>query len=217
MTALPQSFPLDAYRRRVAEYVGGLSLPYTSLAGSIIASRLRAAPARDDSALVVWACAAVGGDPDDAAGAAAAVALFGHAAALRAEVLRGALPEGLGQGINAHDALNAVAYRVLLAGTAPLARRLDASRAIVAAYIASIERADDALVWGGIEAGALLGGASPALARRLRAAGRWLAAVGGPPAAAYAERAVHVVAASGIAHAHVSAFASVAADAVARA
>ncbi|HTX58945.1 MAG TPA: hypothetical protein VMH02_04645, partial [Verrucomicrobiae bacterium] len=120
---------------------------------------------------------------------------------------------GLGQCLNAGDALNAIAYRALVAGNADAGRRLRSSMIVTRAFVEDIERRNGAVLWAGLEAGAVLGGASERLARRLRRAGRLLAAAAASPVRAphYAARAIAAVERSGIESGYAQRFAEVAA------
>lgn len=180
MTALSQPLPLAAYRERIDAYLRAMPVPYASMAGTIIAAQLAAPPrsARLSPELVVWACEAVGGHVEHALPTAAAIDLFERSDALRDDLLVDASLYSIGQTLNGGDALNALAYRLLVLGDAPLARRLQASRVVTEWFVEAIRRRNDAIVWAGFEAGALLGGASESVAQQFRRAGRWLAADG---------------------------------------
>jgi hypothetical protein len=211
MTAPTPALPLPRERELVGAYLRSLRIPYESLAGEIIARHL--APASDllAAALVLWACDASGGDPSHAVPTAAAVELFRRSEVLRDELLAGQPASGLGQCLNAGDALNAIAYRALVEGPAGPARLLRSSAIVTSAFVEGIERRNGAILWAGLEAGAVLGGASERLARRLRRAGRLLAAAAsGSRPREYVAKAVAAVERSGVDGAHAGRFAEVA-------
>jgi hypothetical protein len=211
MTAAPRLLPLATHRDRVDKYLRELEMPYASLAGEIIARHLEREQDLLRASLVLWACEACGGDSEVAVPTAAAIELFHRGEALRDELLGGDPPYGLGQCLNAGDALNAVAYKALVAGDGDAQRRLQSSMIVTTAFVEGIERRNGAILWGGLEAGAVLGGASEKLARRLRRAGRLLAAAATrDDREAYAKKAIAAVEASGIDRKHVPAFAEVA-------
>jgi hypothetical protein len=166
--------PLADYRARVQAHLQAMPLPFDSLAGTIIAHHLEAQTDLMPSALVVWACAACGGDAGHAVPAAAAIELFHRSARLRDEPAS-IQQWGIGQSLNAGDALNALAYRMLVAGIAAEQRRLDASVIVVNALIATLAGDAAAMMGAGLEAGARLGGAAPERAAIFQAAGRLLA------------------------------------------
>jgi hypothetical protein len=210
MTALPTTPPLGPYRKRVEAYLRDLPMPYTSLAGTIIARHLERERDLLRASLVLWACDACGGDPEQALPTAAAIELFYRSEGLRDELLAGDPPWGVGQCLNAGDALNAIAYKALVAGEAPAQRLLRSSMIVTRAFVEGIERRNGAILWAGLEAGAVLGGAPERLARRLRRAGRLLAAASGANGRAYAEKAIAAVERSGLDLAHAAGFAEAA-------
>jgi hypothetical protein len=210
MTA-PGALPLAPHRNRVDKYLRELEMPYTSLAGEIIARHLERERDLLRASLVLWACEACGGDSEVAVPTAAAIELFYRSETLRDELLGGDPPYGLGQCLNAGDALNAVAYKALVAGDGDSQRRLRSSMIVTTAFVEGIERRNGAILWAGLEAGAVLGGAPEKVARRLRRAGRLLAAAATREnRSSYAEKAIAAVEASGIDRKHVPAFAEVA-------
>jgi hypothetical protein len=211
MTAVPQALPLAAHRNRVEAYLRDLPIPYTSLAGTIIARHLEQESDLLRASLVLWACEACGGDPEEALPTAAAIELFYRSEGLRDELLGGDPPWGVGQCLNAGDALNAIAYRALVAGTADPHRRLLSSMIVTRAFVEGIERRNGAILWAGLEAGAVLGGAPEKLARTLRRAGRLLAAAGAhEDGGTYARKAIDALEGSGLDPAHLARFAEVA-------
>jgi len=211
MNAAPRPAPLAPYRNRVEEYLRDLPLPYTSLAGTIIAARLQRERDLLRASLVLWACAACGGDTEQALPTAAAVELFYRSEGLRDELLAGNPEWGIGQCLNAGDALNAIALKELVVGTAEPQRRLRSSMIVTSAFVEGIERRNGAIFWAGLEAGAVLGGAPEPLARHLRRAGRLLAAAATHvERAAYAEKAIAAVERTGVDPGFVAGFADVA-------
>jgi geranylgeranyl pyrophosphate synthase len=211
MTPLPTTLPLAAHRDRVEAHLRELPIPYASLAGEIIARHLEREQDLLRASLVLWACEACGGDPTAAIPTAAAIELFYRSEALRDELLAGDPQWGIGQCLNAGDALNALAYKALIGGNAEPQRRLRSSMIVTTAFVEGIERRNGAILWAGLEAGAVLGGAAERLARHLRRAGRLLAAaVAGDARKEYATKAIAAVERSGVDRAHVAAFAEVA-------
>lgn len=211
MTAAPRTLPLASQRNRVDKYLRELEMPYTSLAGEIIARHLEREQDLLRASLVLWACEAAGGDSELAVPTAAAIELLYRSEALRNELLGGDPPYGLGQCLNAGDALNAIAYKALVAGEGDAQRRLQSSMIVTTAFVEGIERRNGAILWAGLEAGAVLGGAGEKVARRLRRAGRLLAAAATRDRHdEYAGKAIAAVEASGIDRKYVPAFAEVA-------
>jgi hypothetical protein len=211
MTAAPHDLPLAPHRNRVEAYLRALPIPYESLAGEIIARHLGTERDLLRASLVLWACEACGGDPERALPTAAAIELFHRSEGLRDELLAGDSPWGLGQCLNAGDALNAIAYKGLVAGGADPQRLLRSSMIVTTAFVEGIERRNGAILWAGLEAGAVIGGANELLARGLRRAGRLLAAATkGEKANAYAAKAIAAVERTTLDRAYVPAFAEVA-------
>ena len=167
----------------VETYLRGVAFSSTSIAGRIIEERRRL-PRRDHGLrpwLVVWACSANAGDERDALPVAAAFDLFDRFMALHRELAADALASswGLGQNLNAGDALCAVAFRTLASDVRNAQRRLEAARTVGTAILEAIERSDDtgeneALTGAAMEAGAIVGGAARPVARRFARAGRVL-------------------------------------------
>ena len=96
MTAAPRALPLAPHRDRVDKYLRELEMPYTSLAGEIIARHLERERDLLRASLVLWACEACGGDTEVAVPTAAAIELFYRSETLRDELLGGDPPYGLG-------------------------------------------------------------------------------------------------------------------------
>ena len=186
MTLLPAAIPLSAHRARVVEYLRGIDFSFTAVAGRIIEERLVGAYVRDPDrpALVLWACAANQPDLTDALPVAAAVDLFDRFMLLHDELADESSSTtarwGLGQSLNAGDALYAVAFRTLASGVLNPARRLRAARLVGQAVLEAIERSDGAsaaeagLTGAALEAGAVVGGAGNGAARSFARAGRLL-------------------------------------------
>jgi hypothetical protein len=211
MTAVPHALPLAQHRNRVEAYLRELPIPYQSLAGEIIVHHLEREQDLLRASLVLWACQACGGDVEQALPTAAAVELLHRSEGLRDELLTGDSPWGLGQCLNAGDALNAIAYKGLVAGGADPQRLLRSSMIVTTAFVEGIERRNGAILWAGLEAGAVIGGAHELLARGLRRAGRLLAAAtNGDDAADYAQKAIAAVERTTLDRAYIPAFAEVA-------
>lgn len=194
----------------VETYLRGVAFSFTSIAGRIIEER-RTLPRRDCGLrpwLVIWACSANAGDERDALPVAAAFDLLDRFMALHRELAADAIQSswGLGQNLNAGDALCAVAFRTLASDVRNARRRLEAAKIVGTAILEAIERSDDAgeneaLTAAAMEAGATVGGAVGAVARRLARAGRVLGAAlsNSDPARSQAllsEARAHVVAVS---------------------
>ncbi len=215
------SLPLGEYRARVLEYLRGMTLPFRSVAGAIIEERrvaeLDHLMLRPN--LVLWACRACGGAQDatgDALPVAAAFDLFDRFMLLHDELVEedettapGERAEssvvarwGLGQSLNAGDALYAMALRALAQDVGNPERRLRVaslvSRAVLEAIagrtsdiergprgrqsdgllarVRSVRRRSAALTGAALEAGALIAGANAEVCRGFNRAGRLLAA-----------------------------------------
>jgi geranylgeranyl diphosphate synthase type I len=158
--------------------------------------------------LCLWACEAVGGEAAAALPVAAAVEWIHNFTLIHDDIQDGDVERhhratvwsvwGVSQGINAGDALCALAFRGLLAPGPRPGRRLRAAHALAgavlevvegqcldlalegrpgaspAAYLRMAAAKTGALFGASLEAGAIVGGASSATARRLRTAGRLL-------------------------------------------
>jgi len=216
-----ESLPLGEHRARVLEYLRGIALPFRSVAWTIIEER-RSAEFEQlmlRPNLVLWSCLACGGAADasdDALPVAAAFDLFDRFMLLHDElvdegeataVARAQSPVvarwGLGQSLNAGDALYAMALRALARDVRRPERRLRVASLVTRAVLEAIEgRTDDiergvrglesrdgllarvrsvrrrsaALTGAALEAGALIAGASADVCRRFNRAGRLLAA-----------------------------------------
>ncbi len=221
-SAPSESLPLGEHRARVVEYLRGIALPFRSVAGTIIEERGLAEVDRLmlRPNLVLWACRACGGDADaigDALPVAAAFDLFDRFMLLHdklveedeATALAGersacsvVVRWGLGQSLNAGDALYAMALRVLAQDVGDPERRLRVASLVTRAVLEAIEgrtsdtergpngressgllarvrsvrRRSAALTGAALEAGALIANAEAGVCRGFRRAGRLLAA-----------------------------------------
>ena len=143
MTAVstPQP-PLGEHRANVRDYLRGIDLPFESVAGTIVRERLATEDDEDllRSSLVLWACAACGGDLRDALPVAASFHLFDRFVRLHDELVDGSVEHwGLGQSLNAGDALYALAFRTLADGVIDAQRRLTVAGLVARAVLESIE------------------------------------------------------------------------------
>lgn len=200
MRSLSDPLPLSAYRASLQRYLGGLVLPFDSVAGQIIAERLPLRYARDPlrPSLLLWACAVNGGEAGDALPVAAAFALFDRFMLLHDELTHDSAASverwGLGQSLNAGDALYALAFRSLATGVGNPQRRLAAARLVGEAVLEAIEgrKAEDegrcALSGAALQAGAVLAGAPPPTSEAFGRAGRRLGMAAETPDADRAER-----------------------------
>lgn len=187
MTALRDQIPLSHHRARVAQYLRGIAFPAGSVAARIIDERL---PERtsDDSlrpGLLLWSCDAGGGDLADALPVAAAFDLFDRFLMLHEELADESAPAiaswGLGQSLNAGDALYALAFRSLAHEARNPERRLETARLVAGAVLEAIEArgsaARDAVMTGAaLQAGAVIAGAPGKVVTAFARAGRLMAA-----------------------------------------
>lgn len=227
MPAASRSVPLREHGALILAYLRGVTLPLQSVAWTIIEERRRA---RNDEFMlrpnvVLWACAACGGGENelsDALPVAAAFDLFDRFMLLHDELVEedasgGAAAEpvvmrwGLGQSLNAGDALYAMALRALAQDVGNAERRLQAAsltaRAVLDAIegrstdvergvrgtsllsrVRSMRRRSAALTGAALESGALVAGAPQAVCREFNRAGRLLAAAAQSGDAALARR-----------------------------
>ncbi|MGB7047190.1 MAG: hypothetical protein WBD57_02595, partial [Candidatus Cybelea sp.] len=145
MTSLPDALPLSGYRDSLQRYSRKIAYSFESVAGKIIAERLPERFVRDPvrPRLVLWACAVNGGDILDALPVAAAFDLFERFMLLHDELTdtsAGTIARwGLGQSLNAGDALYAVAFRSLASDDISAPRRLEAARLAGEAVLEAIE------------------------------------------------------------------------------
>lgn len=183
--AVPNAvLPLSDYRVRIAEYRDANDFAFFSVAGQIIAERRSLHYAGDPvrPSLVLWACAANGGDTADALPVAAAFDLFDRFIALHRDLGDDSASTvrrwGLGQSLNAGDALYALAFRTLASDVRDPQRRLRAARLVGEAVLEAIERpagdrqTNGTLSGAALHAGAVVAGASEAIAAAFTEAGR---------------------------------------------
>jgi geranylgeranyl pyrophosphate synthase len=153
VTAMPtasEPLPLGEHRARVLQYLREIALPRPSVASTIV-RELRPPAGRRfllRPGLVLWACSACNGESDDALAVAAAFDLFDGFMLLHDQLVE-APPEanpdslvarwGLGQSLNAGDALYAMALRALAQDVVNPPRRLRAAALVTRAVLASIE------------------------------------------------------------------------------
>ncbi len=178
--------PLSAHRASLERYLSEIVVPFDSVAGRIIAERLPIRYARDPvrPCLLLWACSATGGDTADALPVAAAFDLFDRFMLLHDELadVRAAtiVRWGLGQSLNAGDALYALAFRSLASDVGDPPRRLQVARLVGEAVLEAIEDREAAmegrcaLTGAALQAGAIIGGAGPEVAATFAQAGRAL-------------------------------------------
>jgi hypothetical protein len=185
MTTRLGPIPLSDHRACLEQYLRGITFPPTSVAGRIIEERSAQCYACDPlrPGLVMWACAASGGEVADALPVAAAFDLFDRFLVLHDELsdesAESAARWGLGQSLNAGDALYALAFRTLASDVVNPDRRLRSARLVGNAVLEAIEGDDDrsrsaALTGAALRAGAVIAGASDDVARSFERAGRLL-------------------------------------------
>lgn len=184
MTALRDPVPLSQHRARIAQYLRGIAFPPGSVAATIIDER-RADENSGDfmrPSLVLWSCAAGNGALEDALPVAAAFDLFDRFFRLHDQLAGESAPAvarwGLGQSLNAGDALYAVAFRTLANEAAHPERRLRTARLVAEAVLGAIEERDETarnarLTRAALAAGAILAGSSEAATDAFAEAG-WL-------------------------------------------
>lgn len=182
--------PLSAHRASLQRYLGGIVFPFDSVAGRIIAERLPIRYARDPvrPSLLLWACMASGGDIAEALPVAAAFDLFDRFMLLHDELADvhadTVVRWGLGQSLNAGDALYALAFRSLASDVGNPACRLEAARLVGEAVLEAIEDRKGAmegrcaLTGAALQAGAIIGGAPVSVATIFARAGRALGMAG---------------------------------------
>jgi hypothetical protein len=186
MSALRDPIPLRNHRAYISQYLRGIAFPDSSVAARIIEERRPGRYARDPirPSLVLWACAARNGDLADARPVAAAFDLFDRFLLLHEELAdeSAATVErwGLGQSLNAGDALYALAFRSLAGDVKNPIRRLETARLVAAAVLEAISeddegRRDATLTGAALEGGAVIAGAPQSVARTFAKAGRLLA------------------------------------------
>jgi hypothetical protein len=186
MTVLPKPIPLHDHRASLQQYLRGIAFPSGSVAGRIIEERLAAQYLRDPvrPCLVLWSCAAAGGNLADALPVAAAFDLFDRFLLLHDELIGDAdapvAQWGLGQSLNAGDALYALAFRTLASDIVNPVRRLGAAKLVAAAVLQAIEHQNDdsarsaVLTGAALESGAVMASAPDRASRGFARAGRLL-------------------------------------------
>jgi geranylgeranyl pyrophosphate synthase len=209
MALLPKrQRPWSEHRALVAEYLRKIALPFESVAGEILRERL--ASEREEEllqpSLVLWACGACGGDAHAAVPVAASISLFERSMQMHAELAHdGAQARwGLGQSLNAGDALYAVAFRTLADDAVKPQRRLVATRIVARGVLEAIAGRNGAMTGAALAAGAVIAGASETVRRCFARAGRLLSGI----AAAHDRRSARAIgqqAASAIERCHIDA------------
>ena len=186
MGSLAEAVSLAAYRGALQAYCNGVEFAFDSVAGEIIAQRKPARYAGDSlrPLLVLWACDANGGDLTDALPVAAAFDLFDRFMLLHDELADDRAESvarwGLGQSLNAGDALYAVGFRCLANDVVDPQRRLLAAQIVAEAVLAAVgarcnERKGEAELTGAaLHAGAVVAGAAPERCEAFARAGRVL-------------------------------------------
>lgn len=208
MSSRPNPDSLSDHRARVAKYLRGISITFASVAGNIIQERLPAEYAREPirPCLTLWACAACDGSLDDALPVAAALDLFDRCLVLHGELVDESVPAvarwGLGQSLNAGDALYALAFRTLAADVHDAPGRLLAAKLIARAVLRAIEarthgggtvipRRSAALTGAALQAGAVIAGAPEHVSHSFGRAGRFLGLAWAAADRSLAERLAH--------------------------
>jgi geranylgeranyl pyrophosphate synthase len=212
MSTTFEPLPLGEYRASILQYLRGITLPLRSTAWTIIERSSEDAAGRSllRPTLVLWACDACGGPLQDALPVAAAVDLFDRFMWLHDELVADASDAdagslvarwGLGQSLNAGDALYALALRTLAQDVIDVERRSSVAsslgRAVLEAIegrtsdvdrevrgerdgwlqrVRSIRRRGATLTGAAMAAGAIVAGAAEPVVRGFERAGRLLAA-----------------------------------------
>lgn len=186
MASLTQTLILARYRAALQDYLASVDFAFDSVAGRIIEERLPARYAGDPlrPLLVLWSCGACGDDLTDALPVAAAFDLFDRFMLLHDELTEERAESiarwGLGQSLNAGDALYAVAFRSLANDVVNPQRRLNAARIVAQAVLSAIAQRctntkdDAALTGAALQAGAVVAGAPAELGEAFALAGRTL-------------------------------------------
>lgn len=188
MGSLAQAVSLAGYRAALQGYCSGVDFAFDSVAGEIIAQRKPARYAGDSlrPLLVLWACAANDGDLTDALPVAAAFDLFDRFMLLHDELADDQAESiarwGLGQSLNAGDALYAVGFRCLANDVVDPQRRLRAAQIVAEALLDAVgarcnERKGEAELTGAaLHAGAVVAGAPTERCEAFAGAGNTLGA-----------------------------------------
>lgn len=219
MPLASEPLPLGDNRALVLEYLRGIALPPPrSVAWTIIEERRPPETQRPllRPSLLLWSCAACGGELRDAIPVAAAFDLFDRFMLLHDELVEAPTAGsgerlespvarwGLGQSLNAGDALYALALRALAQDVGNAERRLRVASLVTRAVLQAIEgrtndtergalgyrddglfarvrsvrRRSAALTGAALEAGALIAGAPPEVQRAFNRAGRLIEVAG---------------------------------------
>jgi geranylgeranyl pyrophosphate synthase len=214
MSTTFEPLPLGNYRASILQYLQGITLPLRSTAWMIIETSAEGDKGRSllRPTLVLWACDACNGPLSDAIPVAAAVDLFDRFMSLHDELVADASDAGagslvarwgLGQSLNAGDALYALALRALAQDVTDVERRSAVASSLGQAVLEAIEgrtsdvdrevrgehdgllqrvrsirRRGATLTGAAMAAGAIVAGASPSVVRGFERAGRLLAAAG---------------------------------------
>jgi geranylgeranyl pyrophosphate synthase len=212
MSTTFEPLPLGEYRASILQYLQGVTLPLRSTAWTIIERSSEGAQGRSllRPTLVLWACDACGASLQDAIPVAAAVDLFDRFMSLHDELVADASDGdagslvarwGLGQSLNAGDALYALALRTLAQDVIDVERRSSVASALGRAVLEAIEgrtsdverevrgerdgllqrvrsirRRGATLTGAAMAAGAIVAGAPEHVVRGFERAGRLLAA-----------------------------------------
>jgi geranylgeranyl pyrophosphate synthase len=188
MGSLAHDVSLAGYRSALHEYCKSVDFAFDSVAGEIITQRKPARYAGDSlrPLLVLWACAANGGDLTDALPVAAAFDLFDRFMLLHDELADEQAESiarwGLGQSLNAGDALYAVGFRCLANDVVDPQRRLRAAQIVAEALLDAVgarcndRKGEAELTAAALHAGAVVAGASPERCEAFASAGNALGA-----------------------------------------
>jgi hypothetical protein len=186
MTVIRDAVPLGNHRASIARYLRGIIFPGRSVAARIIEERVPSEYVLDPirPSLLLWACAACDGNLDDALPVAAAFDLFDRFLLLHDELADEsaamATRWGLGQSLNAGDALYALAFRSLASDVSNPQPRLEAARLVGQAVLEAIELGDGddtraaVLTAAALKAGAVIAEAPEKLTHAIADAGRCL-------------------------------------------
>jgi hypothetical protein len=186
MTVIRDAVPLGNHRASIARYLRGITFPGRSVAARIIEERVPSEYVLDPirPSLLLWACAACDGNLDDALPVAAAFDLFDRFLLLHDELADEsaamATRWGLGQSLNAGDALYALAFRSLASDVSNSRARLEAARLVGQAVLEAIELGDGddtreaVLTAAALKAGAVIAEAPEKLTHAFADAGRRL-------------------------------------------
>ncbi len=217
--AVVEPLLLSRYRSLIAEYMRERALPPSWLSGKMVAYHMgwvdeagRPHAVKTGKlvrpSLCLWACAAFGEDAASALPVAAAIEWFHNFTLVHDDIQDGDRMRhgretvwslwGVAQGINAGDAMQALAFRSIAAGAVDPHRSLRATAVLADAglvviegqcldlelegdlettlrgYLRMVAAKTGALLGASLEAGAVIGGADEPVARLFRRAGRLL-------------------------------------------